>query len=611
MVKQIDTLAAEFPAYTNYLYVTYSGSTNDLETSSHLSQLLPAYRTSILERSHLDSQEFQARARAVSVVKATQSLAQAKSQGVIVLGCGAYCIGSSVEFDWCAVSCIRQLRREGFKSIIINYNPETVSTDYDESDRLYFEELSNERVLDIYEMEGAAGVVVSMGGQIPNNLADPLARCGVNILGTDSRDIERAEDRRQFSDMLDNLGILQPAWSVLRSNEEAIVFAEKVGFPVLVRPSFVLSGAAMRVAADETQLRNFLDLAADVGNDKPVVVTKFILNAKEIEFDAVANKGTILNYAIGEHLENAGVHSGDATVVLPAQKLYVGTIRQVKRAAAAIAKALRITGPFNIQFMAKDNEVQVIECNLRASRTFPFVSKTLNSNFISLATRAMVGLDATPYKISLLDIDYCCVKAPIFSFTRLRGADPTLGVEMASTGEVACFGEDAHEAFLQSMLSTTFKLPNRNRTILLSIASDAFRREFAESAVILNKLGYKLYATPGTAEYYKNQHNLTMEIARKPTCEADDAEGTVLHLVKNGKIDLVINVSEDATRREEVTAGYIIRRATVDFGVSLVTDIKCAITLAECFDRGMGDGKFKPRHIGEFYRIPTVGWTPK
>jgi len=552
------------------------------------------------------SREFVQRARAMShPIQASQSLVHAKKRGVIVLGCGAYCIGSSVEFDWCAVSCIRQLRRDGFKSIIINYNPETVSTDYDESDRLYFEELSTERVLDIYEREGAGGVVVSVGGQIPNNLADPLSQSGVNILGTSARDIERAEDRRQFSDMLDNLGISQPEWSALRSKEDAISFAQKVGFPVLVRPSFVLSGAAMRVAADETQLSNFLDLATDVGNDKPVVVTKFILNAKEIEFDAVAHKGVILNYAIGEHLENAGVHSGDATVILPAQKLYVSTIRQVKRFASAIAMALRITGPFNIQFMAKGNSVQVIECNLRASRTFPFVSKTLNANFISLATRAMSGLDAKPYKISLLDIDYVCVKAPIFSFTRLRGADPTLGVEMASTGEVACFGEDAHEAFLRSILSTPFKLPNKNRTILFSIASETFRREFADAAATLHKLGYKLYGTPGTAKFFQGR-NLEITSVTKPSSETDDGPGTALHEIKNGNIDLVINVSEDATRRDEVTAGYMIRRATVDFGVSLVTDLKCAILLAECLERGVGRGP--PRHIGEFYQIPTVGW---
>ena len=610
MVKQIDTLAAEFPAQTNYLYVTYSGDSDDIEETEYTSELTPIYRIPKSPSESMDSvSEFHRRTRAYSNVQATQSLHEAKERGVIVLGCGAYCIGSSVEFDWCAVSCIRQLRRDGFKSIIINYNPETVSTDYDESDRLYFEELSTERVIDIYEREGSSGVVVSVGGQIPNNLADPLARSGVNILGTSARDIERAEDRRQFSDMLDTLGIKQPAWSVLKSKDEAIQFAQKVEFPVLVRPSFVLSGAAMRVAADEVQLRNFLDLAADVGNDKPVVVTKFILNAKEIEFDAIAKKGEILNYAIGEHLENAGVHSGDATVILPAQKLYVSTIRQVKRYASNIAKSLRITGPFNIQFMAKGNAVQVIECNLRASRTFPFVSKTLNHNFISLATRAMIGLDAKPYKISLLDIDFVCVKAPIFSFTRLRGADPTLGVEMASTGEVACFGEDAHEAFLLSMLSTAFKLPNKNRTILLSIASQVYRQEFAEAALILQKKGYKLFGTPGTAKFYQDRFNLDITSVTKPTEESDDAPGTALHEIKNGNIDLVINVSEGTTRKDEVTSGYIIRRAVVDFGVSLITDVKCAVTLAECFERGMDEGFKRPRHIGEFYEIPQIGWS--
>jgi MGS-like domain/Carbamoyl-phosphate synthase L chain, ATP binding domain len=361
----------------------------------------------------------------------------------------------------------------------------------------------------------------------------------------------------------------------------------------------------MRVAADEAQLRNFLDLAADVGNDKPVVVTKFILNAKEIEFDAIANKGVILNYAIGEHLENAGVHSGDATVVLPAQKLYVKTIRQVKKFASAIAKGLHITGPFNIQFMAKGNNVQVIECNLRASRTFPFVSKTLNHNFISLATRAMVGLPVTPYKISLLDIDYVCVKAPLFSFTRLRGADPTVGVEMASTGEVACFGEDTHEAFLQSMLSTSFKLPKKNNSILLSIASEAFRREFGQAAVILSNCGFVLYATPGTARFYQDNYNINVTDVTKPESEGDDGPGTALHVIKSGLIDLVINVSEGTTRREEITAGYLIRRAVVDYGVSLVTDMKCAITLAECFEQGMHKGRLVPRHIGEYYKIPT------
>jgi carbamoyl-phosphate synthase large subunit len=601
-VKQIDTLAAEFPAQTNYLYVTYSGDTDD--TSGTAAHLTPSHRFSAAEITRTDSNEFVRRPRSKSTVLHS-SIEDLKERGVIVLGCGAYCIGSSVEFDWCAVSCIRQLRRDGFRSIIINYNPETVSTDYDESDALYFEELSTERVLDIYEREAPGGVVVSVGGQIPNNLADPLSRSGVTILGTSARDIERAEDRQQFSDMLDTLNIDQPAWSVLTSKEEAVAFADEVGFPVLVRPSFVLSGASMRVAADEAQLRNFLDLAADVGNDKPVVVTKFILNAKEIEFDAIANKGVILNYAIGEHLENAGVHSGDATVVLPAQKLYVKTIRQVKKFASAIAKGLHITGPFNIQFMAKGNNVQVIECNLRASRTFPFVSKTLNHNFISLATRAMVGLPVTPYKISLLDIDYVCVKAPLFSFTRLRGADPTVGVEMASTGEVACFGEDTHEAFLQSMLSTSFKLPKKNNSILLSIASEAFRREFGQAAVILSNCGFVLYATPGTARFYQDNYNINITDVTKPESEGDDGPGTALHVIKSGLIDLVINVSEGTTRREEITAGYLIRRAVVDYGVSLVTDMKCAITLAECFEQGMHKGRLVPRHIGEYYKIPT------
>ena len=602
-VKQIDTLAAEFPAQTNYLYMTYAGDSDDVEKTHDYGDVPRG--TSWKEGDETPG-GFQQRARAFSNVQAVQSIQEAKERGVIVLGCGAYCIGSSVEFDWCAVSCVRQLRRDGFKSIIINYNPETVSTDYDESDRLYFEELSLERVLDIYERESPAGVVVSVGGQIPNNLAGPLAECNVQIMGTRASDIERAEDRRQFSAMLDNMGLKQPAWSVLRSKDEAISFAHAVGFPVLVRPSFVLSGAAMRVAANESQLRNFLDLAADVAADKPVVVTKFIVNAKEIEFDAIAKNGTILNYAIGEHLENAGVHSGDATVILPAQKLYVNTIRQVKRYASVIVKALRITGPFNIQFMAKGNDVQVIECNLRASRTFPFVSKTLNHNFISLATKAMCGLDAQPYRISLLDIDYVCVKAPMFSFTRLRGADPNLGVEMASTGEVACFGEDSHEAFMQAMMSAGFQLPIRNRSILLSIASDNFIYEIADAVITLDKLGYTLYGTPGTAKYFKERHNLDVMSVEKSTNEDDDGEGTALHLVKGGKIDLVINVSEGSTRRPEMTSGYHLRRAAVDFDVSLITNVKCAIKLVECLERGKD--KFVPRHIAEFYKMPTIGW---
>jgi carbamoyl-phosphate synthase/aspartate carbamoyltransferase len=616
VVKQIDTLAAEFPAQTNYLYMTYSGDTDDVDTIKSDEELTPSYRSSVLNRSistDLDTPSFQRRARALSTGKAVKNLLTAKERGVIVLGCGAYCIGSSVEFDWCAVSCIRQLRRDGFKSIVINYNPETVSTDYDESDRLYFEELSLERVMDIYERENPVGVVVSVGGQIPNNLAGPLRDSGANILGTDATDIERAEDRHQFSQMLDNMSIGQPEWSVLNTKDEAIEFANKVGFPVLVRPSFVLSGAAMRVASEESELRNFLELAEDVSGDKPVVVTKFVEGAKEIEFDAIAKGGVILNYAIGEHLENAGVHSGDATVVLPAQKLYVKTIKHVKRYASSIAKALRITGPFNIQFMAKGNQVQVIECNLRASRTFPFVSKTLNHNFISLATRAMTGMDVEPYKFSLLDIDYVCVKAPMFSFTRLRGADPSLGVEMASTGEVACFGQDQNEAFMQSLLATTFQLPTKNHTILLSIATTEKRQELAESVEALVKLNkYKLYGTPGTCKYYKDKHNIDLKLVTKPANENDDAPGTALHEIKEGNIDLVINVSDGTGRKDELTAGYLIRRASVDFGTSLITNVKCAVELVICLERGMDKkNAFVPRHIGEFYKIPSVGWTVK
>jgi len=602
-VKQIDTLAAEFPAHTNYLYMTYAGDCSDVkETPQKCVSRKPLNKSA-------SSVEFEKRVRAMSEQISEEKLKSFKERGVMVLGCGAYCIGSSVEFDWCAVSAVRQLRRDGIKSVIVNYNPETVSTDYDESDRLYFEELSLERTLDIYEKEGVGGIIVSVGGQIPNNIAGPLADSGAHILGTSARDIERAEDRRQFSDLLDKMGIDQPAWSVLTSKKEATEFADDVGFPVLVRPSFVLSGAAMRVASNESELKNFLDLAADVAADKPVVVTKFILGAKEIEFDAVANNGEILNYAIGEHLENAGVHSGDATVILPAQKLYVNTIRHVKKYASAIAKSLNITGPFNIQFMAKGNQVQVIECNLRASRTFPFVSKTLKHNFISLATRAMCKLPAKPYRISLLDIDYVCVKAPMFSFTRLRGADPSLGVEMSSTGEVACFGEDAYEAFLQALLAANFKLPTKNRTILISIASKEFRVEFASGACILKKLGYKLYGTPGTAEFYNEAHNLGIISLSKPLHEEDEGNDfgpSALKEIRDGKIDLLINISEGTTHSAEITSGYIMRRAAVDFDVSLVTNIKCADYLAECLNRG--HDKFKSKHIGEFYKLPTIGW---
>mmetsp|Transcript_9613 Transcript_9613/g.36018 ORF Transcript_9613/g.36018 Transcript_9613/m.36018 type:complete len:1506 (-) Transcript_9613:175-4692(-) len=537
-VKQIDTLAAEFPAATNYLYMTYMGSENDIGPEE-------------------------------------------ERRSVMVLGCGAYCIGSSVEFDWSAVSCVRELRKLGFAAIVVNYNPETVSTDFDESDQLFFEELSFERVLDIYEAQSVYGVVVSVGGQIPNNLAQPLQEVGVHILGTSPNDINRAEDRNLFSAMLDSIGVDQPPWASLDTIEGAQQWAEEHEYPVLVRPSFVLSGAAMKVASTPEQLSQFLETAADVSGDKPVVVSKFIVNAKEIEFDAVANNGHILNYAISEHVENAGVHSGDATLVLPAQRLYVQTIRNVKRIAQKIAAALSITGPFNIQLLAKDNFVKVIECNLRASRTFPFISKTLGVNFIQLATRCMVGAPAKPYSISLLDIDYVGVKAPMFSFTRLRGADPTLGVEMASTGEVACYGHDVHHAFMASMYSTGFKKPPPGSTLLVSIANDTFRNEFLPSMRLLREMGYILKCTPGTSTFYRD-HNLDVIGLEKPPAKG---ENTCLQLITSGKISLVINIPEGTTQRDEVTAGYLLRRAAVDFGVNLITNLKVAVLLVESLKR--------------------------
>jgi carbamoyl-phosphate synthase/aspartate carbamoyltransferase len=444
-VKQIDTLAAEFPAQTNYLYMTYNAKEHDIPFDDN---------------------------------------------GVMVLGCGPYCIGSSVEFDWCAVSCVRQLRKSGIKAIVVNYNPETVSTDYDESDRLYFEELSFERVLDIYEQEHARGVVVSVGGQIPNNLAMPLHGVGVNIMGTSPENIDRAEDREKFSAMLDDLGVDQPEWKELTIGDPAGMKAscDRMGYPLLVRPSFVLSGAAMRVASTWEELSAFLDQAIGLNPEHPVVVTRFILNAKEIEFDGVASHGKILNYAISEHVENAGVHSGDATLVLPAQHLYVETIRRIKKISSVIAKGLDITGPFNMQFIAKDNFVKVIECNLRASRTFPFVSKTFDFNFISLATKAMLNIPCKPHNISLLDLEYVGVKAPQFSFTRLQGADPTLGVEMSSTGEVACFGKTIHEAYLLALKATRFKMPTKSHNVLLSIGPSRSKSEFVESAQQLVKM---------------------------------------------------------------------------------------------------------------------------
>jgi len=535
-VKQIDTLAAEFPARTNYLYMTYNGSAHDLDFEDH---------------------------------------------GIMVLGCGAYRIGSSCEFDWCAVSAARTLRDKGIKSIVVNYNPETVSTDYDECDRLYFEELSFERVLDIYELEQSKGIIVSVGGQIPNNLAIPLHKSGVCILGTQPSSIDNAEDRFRFSEMLDKLGIDQPVWKQLTSVSEACRFAEDVGYPVLVRPSYVLSGAAMNVATNEGKLVEFLRQATDLGSKHPVVVTRFILGAKEVEIDAVACKGKVLNYAISEHVENAGVHSGDATLILPAQNLYVETMKRIRKTTCSIAKALKITGPFNIQYLCKENDIKVIECNLRASRSFPFVSKTLNVNFIDLATRAMLGEDVRPERFSLFDFDYVCVKVPMFSFNRLLGADPVLRVEMASTGEVACFGETKYEAYLKALIATGFKVPSGERkSILISAGPIKSKIAFLESAKILLKLGYTIYATTKT-KLVLSSHGINAIHVYKPS---EKKKPSVIDFIANGKIDLVVNVPENLTR-VALTDGYHIRRTTVDYKIPLFTNFQSARLLVKSLDR--------------------------
>jgi carbamoylphosphate synthase large subunit len=562
-VKQIDTLAAEFPAATNYLYMTYHGSEHDIVSSS---------------------------------MESSKKISGEHRGGVMVLGGGAYCIGSSVEFDWCSVSCVRALRQSGFKAIVVNYNPETVSTDYDESDRLYFEELSLERVLDIYDLEQAAGVIVSVGGQIPNNLALPLHKAGVTILGTSPESIDICEDRHKFSSLLDSLSVDQPAWSELTSIEDVKKFAADVGYPVLIRPSYVLSGAAMAVVTSDEQIVARLEGAADVSNDHPVVVSKFILNAKEIEFDAVAQNGKILNYAISEHVENAGVHSGDATLVLPAQKLYVETIRQIKKISSSIAKALNISGPFNIQFMSRENDVKVIECNLRASRTFPFISKTFDFNFITLATKVMAGMPCKPGNFSLVDLDYVGIKAPQFSFTRLQGADPTLGVEMMSTGEVACFGHDQYEAFLLSIQAAGFKLPSKEKGILVSIG-DVGKIALLDSLRKLQSCGYTLYATEGTAEFLTRSKLENITVLHKPSSSESPS---AIEYIQNRKVDLVINDSEASSSESFTdTDGYLIRRAAIDFGVSLITNTKLAILLSIALERVP---KYTIRSMEEYYQ---------
>ena len=541
-VKQIDTLAAEFPAQTNYLYMTYSASESDERVQ-------------------------------------TAYTGQGKQKTTMVLGCGAYRIGSSVEFDWCAVSCTRTLRKLGHRAVMVNYNPETVSTDYDECDTLYFEEISLERVLDIYEIEAADGVIVSVGGQVPNNLSTKLHDASVNILGTSAESIDKAEDRNKFSRILDRIGVDQPEWMEVATTQEAKDFCNRVTYPCLIRPSYVLSGAAMKVVFNDADLVQFLARASDVSPDHPVVISKFVEGAKEIEVDAVAREGVVLNYAIGEHVENAGVHSGDATLMLPAQKLYVETVRRVKRICRAIAKELNLSGPFNLQLLSKDNEVKVIEANVRASRTFPFVSKTLKVDFIEIATRVMAGAMVNPAQISLLDLDYVGIKAPMFSFTRLLGADPVLGVEMASTGEVATFGEDKYEAILTSMRATNFKPPKRN--VFLCIGPMQAKLEFLEAAKELIDMGLQIYGSQGTYDFYTG-HGLPITLLNKPSTSV---EPNVKTLLSKGEIDLVINIRDSHASSGSLTDGYLIRRTAVDFSVCLLTDVKLATLLVHGLHR--------------------------
>ena len=534
VVKQIDTLAAEYPAQTTYLYVTYAGVTSDIQFTND-------------------------------------------KRSVIVLGSGAYRIGSSVEFDWCGVQALNTIRREGYRSIMINYNPETVSTDYDMCDRLYFDELTFERVLDIIEMENPHGVVVSTGGQIPNNLAMWLDAENVPILGTSAKDIDNAEDRAKFSAMLTERGINQPEWSALTSMEDIGKFVDRVGFPVLVRPSYVLSGAAMNVCSNEDELKKFLQLAANVSVDHPVVVSKFIEHAKEIEMDAVAKNGEILAYAISEHIEFAGVHSGDATIQFPPQKLYVETVRRIKRVSKEIAAALHINGPFNIQFMARDNDILVIECNLRASRSFPFVSKVLKLNLIELATKVMLGLNVEKPNKNLFDLDYVGIKASQFSFNRLQKADPVLGVDMSSTGEVGCLGDDTNQALLNAMLSVGHRIPKH--TVLLSTGGAKQKAELLDTARTLIKHGYELYATGGTSRYLA-ENGVANTMVYWPSDEGKQPQA--LTRMHERKIDMVVNIPKDLTQHE-LTNGYKIRRTAIDLNIPLITNSRLASAFIHAF----------------------------
>lgn len=534
VVKQIDTLAAEYPAQTNYLYLTYSGVASDVRFDND-------------------------------------------RRSIVVLGSGAYRIGSSVEFDWCGVQALNTIRREGYRSVMINYNPETVSTDYDMCDRLYFDELTFERVMDIIDLETPHGVIVSTGGQIPNNLAMKLDEQHVPILGTSATDIDNAEDRAKFSSMLTRNGINQPEWSALTSMDKINEFIDRVGFPVLVRPSYVLSGAAMNVCSNREELERFLQLAANVSEDHPVVVSRFIEHAKEIEMDAVAKDGEILAYAISEHIEFAGVHSGDATIQFPPQKVYIETVRRIKRVSRQIAKELHISGPFNIQFMARDNDLLVIECNLRASRSFPFVSKVLKLNLIDLATRVMLALPVEKPKKNLFDLDYVGIKASQFSFNRLQKADPVLGVDMASTGEVGCLGDDTNSALLTSMLSVGHRIPKK--TVLLSTGGGKQKAEMLEAAKRLVKNGYKLYATSGTSRFL-NENGISNTTVYWPTDEG--MQPKVLDVLRDKKIDMVVNIPKDLTPRE-LTNGYSIRRAAIDLNIPLITNTRLASAFITAF----------------------------
>ena len=545
VVKQIDTLAAEYPAQTNYLYVTYSGVASDIQYEND-------------------------------------------KKSIIVLGSGAYRIGSSVEFDWCGVQALNTIRKEGWRSVMINYNPETVSTDYDMCDRLYFDELTFERVMDIIDMEAPHGVIVSTGGQIPNNLAVYLDEQRVNILGTQAKDIDGAEDRAKFSQMLNELGVNQPEWSALTSMDDINQFVERVGFPVLVRPSYVLSGAAMNVCSNNEELERFLKLAANVSEDHPVVVSKFIEHAKEIEMDAVARNGEIIAYAISEHIEFAGVHSGDATIQFPPQKLYVETVRRIKRISRQIAKALNINGPFNIQYMARENDILVIECNLRASRSFPFVSKVLKMNMIDLATKVMLGLPVEKPSKNLFDLDYVGIKASQFSFNRLQKADPVLGVDMASTGEVGCIGDNTDTALLKAMLSVGHRIPKK--TVLLSTGGAKQKADMLDAARMLVKHGYELYATDGTSKYLTDNGVENTRVLW-PSEEEGAAKNvpSALDLLHNHKIDMVVNIPKDLTTHE-LTNGYKIRRAAIDLNVPLITNARLAAAFIEAFCKVGLDG---------------------